>query len=311
MREMKSILIAVVIDLLIGDPYFFPHPVKFMGHIIVFEEKIIRRISESPKFLKAAGFFLVLINVMLAYFIPKLILNNFSGLFKEIIEIYFVYTCISARMLHYEAYKVKEALSKGLEDARNRLKYIVGRDTTSLNESEIVAATVETVAENTSDGVIAPLLYICALGTPFGFVYKFINTMDSMIGYKNEKYENLGYFPAKIDDLFNLIPARLTAYLMAFSSFFRFDTKRALKIIARDHGKHLSPNAGYPESAVAGLLGIRLGGGHNYFGKFVYKPYLGDEIRQISPKDIDNTVFIMYMSLLFFIVIYAGLYNLI
>lgn len=304
---MKAIVLGLILDLLIGDPYFLPHPVKLMGNIINFEEKIARKISTKGKFLKFAGLIIVLINIFLGFLIPSLILKYSNGLFNEIIKVYFVYTCVSARMLHYEAFKVRDCLKESLEKGRDRLKYIVGRDTSELSEKEVVAATVETVSENTSDGVIAPLFYILIFGISFGFVYKFINTMDSMIAYKNEKYEKLGYFPAIVDDIANFIPARITGYLMAISLFFKYDAKRSLRTIKRDHKKHLSPNAGYPESAVAGLLGIQLGGGHNYFGKFVYKPHIGQKYREISIKDIDRSVFIMYISSFVFAILGMGL----
>ncbi|SCG82834.1 cobalamin biosynthesis protein [Proteiniborus sp. DW1] len=199
---------------------------------------------------------------------------------------------------------VQKELDKGLEEGRKRLSYIVGRDTSNLDEEEIIRATVETVSENTSDGVIGPLFYIVLLGAPGGLAYKFINTMDSMLGYMNDKYKHLGYFPAKVDDLFNLIPARLTAILMNISSIGRFDFINGMKILKRDRRNHKSPNSGYPESATAGLLGIQLGGGNYYHGLYVEKPHIGDKINDVNKEHIKNTVEIMYRSEIAFLMFY-------
>lgn len=303
---MLNIFLAVLLDLIIGDPYSFPHPVKLMGNIINLEEKLIRRFFKSKKHLKIAGLFVVVINIFLAFLIPFLLLNMLKDnkLLYNIISIYLIYTCIAARCLSDEAIKVSNALDMGIEEGRNRLSYIVGRDTKNLNEEEIIKATIETVAENTSDGVIAPLFYIMLLGVPGGLVYKFVNTMDSMLGYLNEKYIDLGYFPAKIDDLFNLIPARLTAILMNISSFGRFNTKEGFRIMIRDRKNHKSPNSGYPESSVAGLLGIQLGGSNYYHGMLVEKPTIGDDNSKINKKHIENTIEIIYRSLILFLLIY-------
>ncbi|HHZ02646.1 MAG TPA: cobalamin biosynthesis protein CobD, partial [Tissierellia bacterium] len=214
------------------------------------------------------------------------------------------YTCIAARSLHYEANMVEKELDNGIVEGRKRLSYIVGRDTSSLNEEEIIMATVETVSENTSDGVIGPLFYIVLLGAPGGLAYKFINTMDSMLGYMNDKYKHLGYFPAKVDDLFNLIPARLTAILMNISSIGRFDFINGMKILKRDRRNHKSPNSGYPESATAGLLGIQLGGGNYYHGLYVEKSHIGDKINDVNKEHIKNTVEIMYRSEIAFLMFY-------
>src|SRR5690606_5663109 len=207
-----------------------------------------------------------------------------------IVNVYLIYTCIAARSLNKEAMKVYYAFDKGIEEARYKLSFIVGRDTQNLAEGEVIRADVETVAENTSDGVIAPLFYIMLLGAPGGIMYKMVNTMDSMLGYKNEKYKDLGYFPAKIDDAFNFIPARLTGVLMCLSSILRFDVRSGIKIMMRDGKRHTSPNAGIPEAAVAGLLNIQLGGNNYYFGKLVEKPTIGDKIRNIERDDIRKAI---------------------
>ncbi|MBC8591417.1 adenosylcobinamide-phosphate synthase CbiB [Wansuia hejianensis] len=304
---MKDIIIASIIDLILGDPYSFPHPVKLMGRIISFEEKIVRKITNSKKGLKVLGLVIVSINISLGFFIPYLILRYLKNhkLLHSILNIYLIYTCIAARSLHHEAIKVKEALSKGLDEGRHRLSYIVGRDTKNLSQEEVIKATIETVSENTSDGVIAPLFYIFLLGAPGGLAYKFVNTMDSMLGYMNEKYKDLGYFPAIIDDIFNYIPARITALLMCISTIGKFNIKEGFKILKRDRRNHKSPNAGYPEAATAGLLGIQLGGSHIYNGLMVEKPTIGNNESKVYKNHINRTIDIMYRSEILFILLYC------
>lgn len=303
---MVNLIVAVILDFIIGDPYNFPHPVKLMGRIISIEENLARRLSKSNEGLKIMGLIIVSINVFLGFVTPFVLLKLLSPytILCKIINIYLIYTCIAARSLHYEANMVQKELDKGLEEGRKRLSYIVGRDTSNLDEEEIIRATVETVSENTSDGVIGPLFYIVLLGAPGGLAYKFINTMDSMLGYMNDRYKHLGYFPAKVDDLFNLIPARLTAILMNISSIGRFDFINGMKILKRDRRNHKSPNSGYPESATAGLLGIQLGGGNYYHGLYVEKPHIGDKINDVNKEHIKNTVEIMYRSEIAFLMFY-------
>ncbi len=301
-----SILIASILDFIIGDPYSFPHPVKLMGRIIKFQDSFFRKLTNN-KNLKFMGFLIVLINISLGFFIPFFLLNSLKTIkwLYTIVNIYLIYTCIAAKGLHYESFKVVEALKQSIEQGRKRLSYIVGRDTTKLSEEEIIKATIETVAENTSDGVIAPLLYIILLGAPGGLMYKFVNTMDSMLGYMNEKYIDLGYFPAIVDDIFNYIPARITGVLMSISSIFRFDVKNGFKIMIRDRKNHKSPNAIYPEAAVAGLLNIQLGGDSIYHGKLVSKKTIGDKgIIHINNEHVKHTVEIMYRSEILLLIIY-------
>ncbi|WFA10269.1 adenosylcobinamide-phosphate synthase CbiB [Tissierella sp. Yu-01] len=303
---MFSLLLAVVLDFVIGDPYNFPHPVKLMGRLIIFEENQLRKLCKTNKQLKISGLIIVIINVILGFFIPFYLLYAVKAnkVLFTIINTYLIYTSIAARCLHHEAIMVSKALDKGLDDGRKRLSYIVGRDTSQLSEEEVIKATVETVAENTSDGVIAPLFFIAVLGAPGGLMYKFVNTMDSMLGYRNEKYIDMGYFPARTDDLFNIIPARITGLLMNIGSIGKFDLKNGLKIMWRDRRNHKSPNSGYPESAVAGLLGIQLGGGNYYHGLFIDKPNIGDGLNQIGRRHIKETIEIMYRAEIAFIIFY-------
>lgn len=300
-------LFAIIIDWIIGDPVHFPHPVRLMGWVISTEEKWIRKHVKSRKGLRFAGLIMVLVNVGLGLGLPLLLFHLFvsNKYLLFIVKTHLAFTLIAAKSLGKEANNVKEELKISLERGRKRLSYIVGRNTEKLNPHGIIRATVETVAENTSDGVIAPLFYML-FGVEFAFLYKFINTMDSMIGYKNERYRDLGFFAAKLDDLVNLIPARLTSLLMIFSSIFKFDVKNGIRITVRDHKKHSSPNAGYPESTVAGLLGITLGGGSFYENIYVEKPIIGDSLRTIRAKDIDDSVRIMIRSeVLFFLILFC------
>ena len=224
-----------------------------------------------------------------------------------------IYTTLATKCLKDEAVKIYKVLKTGdLEKSRIQLSYIVGRDTTNLSEKEIVRATVETVAENTVDGIIAPLFYGFIGGAPLAMAYKAINTLDSTVGYKNDKYYYLGYASAKIDDIANYIPARLGVILLSLGSLFvGFNFKNALKIGIRDRKNHKSPNCAFSEGAVAGALGIQLGGTNVYFGKEVYKPTIGDKNREIEIEDIVRTNKIMYSSSIISIIIFTALYYLV
>lgn len=303
---MIDLLIALLIDVLIGDPYSFPHPVRLMGKIIEYEEKTVRKIAKRDKELKILGGLIVLVNILIAFIIPFFILKLLEGntFFYHVVNTYFLYTCVSAGCLHREAIKIYDSLSKGLEEARYKLSFIVGRDTDKLSERGIIKATVETVAENTSDGVIAPLFYAMIGGAPLAFAYKMVNTMDSMLGYMNDKYRHIGFFPAKTDDLFNFLPSRITGLLMCLGAAFRFDMLRGFKIMIRDRRNHKSPNCAYPEGATAGLLGVQLGGDNFYFGRLVPKPTIGDQIRPLEKDDIKRAVEIMYRAEIALVAIY-------
>lgn len=303
---MLDIFIAVILDYLIGDPEYALHPIRLMGKIIIGEEKLIRRKVTSPFGLRVSGLIVVVLNLAIGFFVPFYILKITSRipLIYRLTNIYFIYSAIAGRCLSDEAKKIYYALNKSLEEARHRLSFIVGRDTLKLNEQEILRATVETVAENTSDGVIAPLFYIMVFGAPLGMVYKFVNTMDSMLGYKNKKYKDLGFFPAKTDDVFNFIPARLTGVLMCISSIRKYDVKRGFKIMIRDRKNHKSPNCAYPEGAVAGLLGVQLGGSNFYNGELVIKPTIGDNYRELTKNDIQASVDILYRTLTLSLILY-------
>lgn len=281
---------AFIIDLIFGDPYWFPHPIKLIGHFINNTEKILRKIFISNRSLKFAGILLLLLTVIFGVFItivPLWILFKLHPIAYWIGIVFFSYTVISTRCLAFESNMVKKELSVSLENGRKRVSYIVGRDTKNLSHEEVIKATIETVAENTTDGIIAPILYLFIGGPVLAMIYKCVSTLDSMVGYKNEKYIDFGWASAKFDDVLNFIPARLAGFIMVFSSFIiRYDNKNSLKILLRDHDKHQSPNSAWTESAAAGALNIQLGGTHEYFGKQVYKPTIGDETRKPELEDI-------------------------
>ena len=313
--NLLSIYTGYALDLIIGDPYSFPHPVRYIGKLISIVEKQIRKITSSDKGLKIAGFFLWFIVVGATFGITTLVLQlfKFNKLAYFIVNTILIYTTLATKCLKDESVKIYKVLKTGdLEKSRIQLSYIVGRDTTNLNEKEIVRATVETVAENTVDGIIAPLFYGFIGGAPLAMAYKAVNTLDSTVGYKNDKYYYLGFASAKIDDIANYIPARLGVILLPLGSLFAgFNFKDALKIGIRDRKNHKSPNCAFSEGAVAGALGIQLGGTNVYFGKEVYKPTIGDKTREIEIEDIVRTNKIMYSSSIISIIIFTVAYYLV
>ncbi len=313
--NLLSIYTGYALDLIIGDPYSFPHPVRFIGKLISFVEKQIRKMTSSDEGLKIAGFFLwfVVVGVTLGSTSIVLRLFEFNKIAYFAVNTILIYTTLATKCLKDESTKIYKVLKTGdLEKSRIQLSYIVGRDTTNLSEKEIVRATVETVAENTVDGIIAPLFYGFIGGAPLAMAYKAINTLDSTVGYKNDKYYYLGYASAKIDDIANYIPARLGVILLSLGSLLAgFNFKNALKIGIRDRKNHKSPNCALSEGAIAGALGIQLGGTNVYFGKEVYKPTIGDKSREIEIEDIVRTNKIMYSSSIISIIIFTVIYYLV
>ena len=307
--NILSIYIGYIIDLIIGDPYSFPHPVIYIGKLIKCLENNIRKVFKKEKYLKFVGFILWFITVGLTYVLTYLIikLSKFNSITFLIVNSFIIYTTLATKCLKDEAIKIYDILKSGdIYESRKQLSYIVGRDTNSLNEAEIIRATVETVAENTVDGIISPMFYAFIGGAPLAMTYKAINTLDSMVGYKNDKYINLGFASAKIDDIANYIPARICIIFMTIASLIlRFNYKNCFKISIRDRKNHKSPNCAYPEGAVAGALGIQLGGTNIYFGKPVYKPTIGDKYREIEIEDIKKTNKIMYLSSILSLIIFT------
>lgn len=294
-----ELTIGFILDLLIGDPNNPFHPVRGIGLLASKLETIFRKLLKNS--LKIAGLIVWMITIVLTFAITYGIIfvcmkiNKYLGIIVQGIIIYF---CISAKGLVVEGYKVIKYLNEGnIEKSRKQLSYIVGRDTEGLDSKGITRAVIETIAENMSDGVIAPILFAGIFGAAGSMAYKAVNTMDSMFGYKNEKYIKFGYFPAKLDDLFNYIPARVTGILIIISSFFlKRDYKNSFKIYKRDRYNHTSPNSAHPEAAMAGALDIQLGGANYYFGKIVEKPVIGDKIKEIEINDVKKTAEILYLS---------------
>lgn len=308
---MYSIIGAFFIDLLLGDPYDFPHPVRFVGKYISFYEKRVRKMEPSSNRLRVLGIGLTLSTVILTYTITFLVLylcKRVNIYLFYIVNMIFLWTCIAPRCLQKEAMKIYVLLKEGkIIEARKQLSYIVGRDTEHLKEKEIGRAVVETVAENTSDGVIAPLFYMSLGGAPLAMAYKAINTLDSMVGYKEGIYLYFGWSSARLDDVANYIPARITALLMLLvCPLFKMDFKNCFKIIMRDRKNHASPNSAYSEAATAGALGVQLGGSNYYFGKLVEKPTIGDAIKELNKEHIIDAIKLMYGATILYLLIYIA-----
>lgn len=296
---MIKILVGYICDLIFGDPYWIPHPIRFIGNGISRTERELRKIFKGPKLEKIGGVLLALMVVSGSYLLTYLLLWTADWLhptFRWIGESFLIFQILATKSLDVESRKVYTQLKQGdILEARRFLSYIVGRDTTHLNEQEIIRGAVETVAENISDGIIGPLCCIFIGGAPLGMAYKAINTLDSMVGYTNEKYLHFGWASAKLDDLVNLIPARLTAlFIVVSSGLLGYDGSNSLRILCRDSRNHKSPNSGYPEAAVAGALNIQIGGTNSYFGQRVEKPTIGDKLKELDTEDILRTIKIMY-----------------
>lgn len=303
---MKWSLLAVVagfgIDLILGDPHGFPHPVIFIGKLISCLERGLRRIF--PKTVggeKAAGAVLWLLVVVISTLLPALLLwvcHWISPWLRLAAESLMCWQILATKSLRDESIKVFDALETGdIGKSRYAVSMIVGRDTAKLDDAAITRAAVETVAENTSDGIVAPLVFLALGGAPLGFFYKAVNTMDSMLGYTEPPYKNIGLVPAKMDDVMNFFPARLSALLMLLAGWLlRLDVKNGWKIFRRDRYNHASPNSAQTESVCAGLLGLRLAGDAWYHGVLHRKEYIGDELRPIAHQDIPKACRLMYVT---------------
>lgn len=300
--HIAALGIGFVLDLLFGDPRWMMHPVCLMGKTIAWCEKLARRAGgENKRKLLAGSAALCAFNVIFwtaaAWLVCRLAYGagTVAGL---AVESFLCYQLLATKGLKSESMKVYEALKHGtIEEARYAVSMIVGRDTQNLDEKGVTKAAVETVAENLSDGVIAPLLFMAVGGAPLGYLYKSVNTMDSMVGYKDEKYLYIGRFPAKLDDLLNYIPARLSAVLMIVSApLAGLDIKGAFAMWRRDCRNHASPNSAQTESAAAGALGVQLAGDAYYFGKLYYKPTIGDKKREIEIEDIRRVNRLLYVT---------------
>ena len=284
---------AYILDLILGDPVEWPHPVRWIGYNCQFWEKILY----SPGVWAGLFFWMVVMGTIMALITVLLhVLSLFSAPAAIAMEIYLMYACLATRSLHRESQQVEKALiQEDLGMARERLSFIVSRDTTHLSTEEVRRATIETVAENLSDGVIAPVFYGVLLGMPGMLAYKGVNTLDSMVGYRNERYSAFGTPAARIDDVLNWLPSRISALLVVcVAHLLRLDGPGAWRIVRRDAQNAAGPNAGWPEAAMAGALGIRLGGPSSYFGKMVEKSFIGDPIHPIGHDDYTKAVHILY-----------------
>ncbi len=295
MRTVLAILTGFVLDLLIGDPHFIPHPVSAMGwEIAHLEQCLRRRFPKTPAGERSAGLLLWIGMAVQCWLIPAGVLYG-CGLVHPVlqwlVESVMCWQILAVKSLRVEAMKVHAALKKGtLEDARQAVSMIVGRDTAKLDRDGVIRAAVETVAENTADGVVAPLMYLALGGAPLGFLYKAVNTMDSMLGYTDPPYTHIGLVPARMDDLFNFLPARLSALLfLAAGGVLSLDVRSGWRIFLRDRYRHASPNSAQTESACAGLLGVQLAGDAWYHGVLHKKPTIGDDRRPIRLEDIPRT----------------------
>ena len=292
MTNVVSLLIGWVLDLLFGDPARLPHPIVWFGKAIAFFEHQLNKGSHRK--LKGA---LVAIGLIIFVYVSTWLLlwsishfiiyiSHYSLLISHLAEGVLIFFCLAGTTLIREVREVFLALDRSLDEGRRQVARIVGRDTSELSAQEVRTAALETLAENLSDGVIAPLFWLAILGVPGMMAYKMVNTLDSMIGYKTERYRDFGCWAAHIDDVANYIPARLTALLMAVAalslSTFRFSLKYGRK--------HASPNSGYPEAALAGILNCRFGGPHYYFGQLFDKPYIGDNDRELTTADMKIAV---------------------
>lgn len=305
-----AFIAGFVLDLLIGDPHFIPHPVRLIGSLISFCDKRLNcdagyNISEKKlNLIKYKRGMLLAFTVIFATFAMSVIIivaaysiNLYAGV---IVEAVMTWQILATKCLRVESMRVYDALrTDGVDAGRRAVSMIVGRDTSVLDAAGVTRAAVETIAENTSDGVIAPMLYTAIGGPVLGFVYKAVNTMDSMLGYKNDKYMYFGRFAARLDDVVNFIPARISAYLMIAAAFIggrHFDGKNAYHIFKRDRFNHASPNSAQTESVCAGALRVQLAGDAVYFGRLVKKKYIGDGLREIEYEDIKRANRLMYIT---------------
>jgi len=320
-QHLIGFVAGFILDQLIGDPHFSFHPVIFMGKLINSLDKALlkKRKSESYEFWLGALLVMIvlavtaMITALISYFCSRI--SPYAVIVYEAVATYFI---LASRSLMDESMKVYRCLvADDIEGARHAVSMIVGRDTAVLDRAGIIRAAVETVAENASDGVIAPMLYIAVFGPVGGFLYKAINTMDSMIGYKNDRYRYFGTVAARLDDIVNFIPARISALLMIAAAFIcqifdgrHFSGSSSVRIFLRDRRNHKSPNSAMTESVAAGALSVRLAGDASYFGKVVKKPFIGDAIREIEAEDIKRVNLLMqlgtYICVVIIIVIYCS-----
>jgi adenosylcobinamide-phosphate synthase len=311
-----DLLLAAALDALMGDPRSLPHPVRLMGRCIAWCDEFLHARCRGSKGLLIAGVCLA-VGLPLGMFGLSAMLiglaERLDGLFGSVVTIWLASTMLAARDLWDHVRAVERPLLTGdLPTARHAVGMIVGRDTAHLSESEISRATIETTAESTADGIIAPLFYLALGGVPLALAYKAINTLDSMVGHRDERYIDFGWASARLDDVVNWIPARVTAVLLLLSAaliprrFYPYDVGRGWRVFVRDGGNHPSPNSGRPEATMAGLLGVRLGGTNYYDGVAEGRPFLNPEGRAAEPQDITSALRLMVMASLLGVALAAG-----
>jgi len=286
--------VAWLLDRWLGDPPHWPHPVRWIGALITLTQRVVRRVCHSDTALRVGGGVMWLVVVGATWGVAYGVLTLAESIHPWLgwcVEVWMIYTLLAARCLADAAREVEHALRHGtLDESREKLSWIVGRDTSQLQPPQITRAVVETVAENTVDGVIAPLFFLLLGGAP-------VNALDSMVGYKHEKYRAIGMVSALMDDVANFLPARLSWLLLSIAAWLcRLNPARAFRIGWRDRRNHSSPNCAWPEATVAGALGVRLGGPNDYFGQRVEKPWIGDETRAITVDDISQTTRLMWVA---------------
>ncbi len=308
-----QIWIAYLLDLILGDPQKLPHPVILIGKLIDKAEAFLRSRFTNVSGEKAAGVLLTVFIVGFTYGITSLILK-LAGMvhpvFVAVVQVLIIYTCLALKTLYKVARNVFDALAaKDIAEAREKVGWLVSRDTQQMDEADITRATVESVAENFVDGILSPLFYAFLGGAPLAMAYKAVNTLDSMVGYKNEKYINFGWASAKLDDLANYIPARISGYLLLMAAgLIRKNARKGLNIMLRDAAKHPSPNGGIPESVVSGALGIRLGGFNVYHGEKTFRAYMGDPMYPLEPKKIIEALEMVFLASFLSLLIGSGVY---
>ncbi len=312
MTVVYAALCGFVIDLLLGDPARMPHPVVFMGRCISALEKLLRRaFPKTAQGELAAGAVLAVVLPLGTLVVTGLCVWGLGLVHPALgfaLQVLWCWQALAAKGLRQESENVRRALDTGtLDDARKAVSRIVGRDTAALSREGVIRAAVETVAENFSDGVVAPLFWMLIGGAPLALAYKAVNTMDSMVGYKNDRYLYFGRAAAKLDDAANWLPSRLAALLLvAAAPLTGQNAKRAFAIWRRDRRKHASPNSAQTESAMAGALGVRLAGPASYFGKVHQKPWIGDDTRPIEPRDITRAGRMLYAGSALALVLFCG-----
>lgn len=300
--HILALILGFLLDLAFGDPRWLYHPIRLIGNLIAGAEKPFRAVfPKSEKGELAAGAFFAVFVVAVSTAVPALLLflaAKLSIWLAFALEVFWSFQILAAKSLKTESMRVYEALKEGeLEKARKAVSMIVGRDTERLTEEGVAKAAVETVAENSSDGVVAPLIFLAVGGPVLGFFYKSVNTLDSMVGYKNDRYLYFGRFSAKLDDVLNFIPARISGLLLVASSpLAGLDVKGAWRIFKRDRKNHASPNSAQTEAAAAGALGVQLAGDAWYFGKLYKKPTIGDALRPVGYEDIRRVNRLMYAA---------------